>query len=185
MTEPVEHQDRDQEDEFTWAEIFDLQDQTFKELMSRVEALEKAAPAPGAASAAYCWRELTDPKDREDLWNTLRSWVDWISVRYLAHGATRIPSCWYRHPVAVEELTALWAGWYFAYHQKKSPNMLAIDWHQRYFWPTLKHLGDKIYKGCIETREHIQSRINPYVTDDGFEEFATFDATWAQNPPGA
>lgn len=176
IVEPHNHHDQDQEHEVTWEEIFELQNQTLKELTSRVEALEGTAPAHGAATVGYCWREMTDPKAREELWGVLREWVDWVSARYLSHGAIRIPACWYRHPVAVEELTALWAGWYAAYHQDdSSPNMLAVDWHQRYFWPTLKHLGDRIYKVCIERREHVSPRINPYLTDTGFEEFVAED----------
>lgn len=179
------YEDSSADTEVSWEELFDLQNQTLKEIISRVEALENATPAQGSAPAIYCWRELTDPKAREKLWNLLRNWVDWISTRYLSNGSIRIPACWYRHPVAVEELTALWAAWYAAYHQDdSSPNMLAIDWHQRYFWQTLEHLRDRIYRECIESKKHVSSRINPYLTDDGFEEFASYDATWAQNPSG-
>ena len=87
-----------------------------------------------------------------------------------------IPACWYKHPVAVEELTALWAGWYAAYHQDDSPNMLAIDWHQRFFWPTLEHLKDHVYRECFRAGEHKPIRTAKlYLTDAGFEEFVAED----------
>ena len=85
--------------------------------------------------------------------------------------------------MAVEELTALWAAWYAAYHQDDSPNMLAIDWHQRFFWPTLEHLKDHVYRECFRTEEHKPNHAaDLHLTDAGFEEFASYDATWAQNP---
>lgn len=175
--------ERQEENEVSWEELFEIQTQTIKELINRVEALESTAPAQGSAPTIYCWRELTDPKAREELWATLRDWVDWISYRYLSESYIRIPACWYRHPVAVEELTALWAAWYAAYHQDDSPNMLAIDWHQRFFWPTLEHLKDHVYRECFRTEEHRPNHAaDLHLTDAGFEEFASYDATWAQNP---
>ena len=37
--------------EVSWEELFDLQNQTLKEIISRVEALENATPAQGSAPA--------------------------------------------------------------------------------------------------------------------------------------
>lgn len=166
-----------------WEELFALHTDTLTEIINRVIDLEDTVSAlsNGAGAreqktlAAYCWREITDPQVRAQLWRTIREWVDWVSTRYLSHGAIRIPPCWYRHPVAVEELTALWAGWYMAYHQEE-PNTLASDWHQRYLWPTLERLKEYIYPACLREGVHQEPRIRPILTDVGFEAFVSDDA---------
>ena len=52
IVEPHNHHDQDQEHEVTWEEIFELQNQTLKELTSRVEALEGTAPGHGGVLLA-------------------------------------------------------------------------------------------------------------------------------------
>lgn len=166
-----------EENGLLWEELFKIHTQTLDELRCRIEALESATQQKkSTVPTSYCWRELPDSKAREKLWAVLRGWVDWISARYFSESYIHIPACWYKHPVAVEELTALWAGWYAAYHQDDSPNMLAIDWHQRFFWPTLEHLKDHVYRECFRAGEHKPIRAAKlYLTDAGFEEFVAED----------
>lgn len=91
------------------------------------------------AGGPWCWRYLDADAARE-LFEQLRDWVDWLAGRYRLN--MRLPACWYRHPVAVEELTALWVSWQAAYPANgTAPSDALIAWHDRWFWPCIDRLG--------------------------------------------
>src|ERR1035437_2789780 len=82
-------------------------------LAGRLESLESlvaavtdqlvAAPPGGP----WAWQHLGAAQTRA-LLKEVRDWVDWLILRYELRGeAETIPPCWFLHPVAVEELTAL------------------------------------------------------------------------------
>ncbi|HET7475205.1 MAG TPA: hypothetical protein VFJ97_04175 [Dermatophilaceae bacterium] len=95
-----------------------------------------------AAGGPWAWRHLT-PEQARDLFTQLRDFVDWVIARYDLRGeAHTIPGCWYRHPVAVEELTALMVAWYAAYPaQATRASDAPAGWHERWLWPTLRRLN--------------------------------------------
>ena len=93
------------------ANLIELQGQDIAQILTRVEGLENQT-----VPLKYCWREIEDRIHALNLWRTLREWVDWLNVRYFSTGIFQILPCWYRHPAAVEELTALWAAWMSVYH---------------------------------------------------------------------
>lgn len=76
-------------------------------LSARIDALEVGPISP----RRWCWRGA-GPAIVEALWQELTIWVDWLIARY---GLDELlPPCWIRHGAMVEELTALYAGWYTA-----------------------------------------------------------------------
>jgi len=117
-------------------------------LAGRLECLEalvhtlvsRALASP--AGGPWTWQHLSPAQTRE-LLIRLRGWVDWLAARYDLRGeAHGIPPCWYQHPVAVEELTALMVAWQGAYSPKETqPTDALVSWHDRFLWPTLHRLN--------------------------------------------
>jgi hypothetical protein len=104
------------------------------DLVARLEGLG-ASNENKASVRSWCWRDL-GPKAEEELWSLLRDWVGWLRSRYPL--AQKIPPCWPEHPEIVEELTALWLAWQYAYSNADAPLTAAADWHDRWL-PGLLH----------------------------------------------
>jgi hypothetical protein len=126
-----------------------------------------------AAGGPYYWEAL--PHDQAvKLWDELGKFVTWLDSRYLTNLADpsyRLPGCWYRHPLAVEELTALMVAHRAAYDTRSAKASSAlVDWHQRALWPTLDSL--KLHAGlagCRDRSEHREPHSGPgtfSVTDE-------------------
>ncbi|TFC13246.1 hypothetical protein E3O19_12300 [Cryobacterium algoritolerans] len=115
--------------------------------------------APGGP---YYWEAL--PHDQAvKLWNELGKFVAWRDSRYLTNLADpsyRLPGCWYRHPIAVEELTALMVAHRAAYDTRSAKASTAlVDWHHRALWPTLDSLKLRAgMAGCRDRGEHREPR---------------------------
>lgn len=147
----------------------------------------------GGASP-WSW-EVLDAEAAAQLWTQLAEFVAFLSGRYLRHlpaqpvaGArlATVPGCWYRHPVAVELLTALMVAHEGAYGDPGAePGPQLVDFHERSLWPTLERLHSLgVFKGC--TDGHPEQKVERWSTETstGWEpddEFAAFvgDATAA------
>ncbi len=161
-------------------------------LALRREAVERAVDALSRrvgttpAEGAWAWRTL-GPGRRRELLSQLREWVDWLITRYeLRAEAQTIPPCWYRHPVAVEELTALMVAWHAAYSQDEgTPSDALINWHDRWLWPALHRLNVqlRVWPKCTGGT-HEPSRTGLPLTDK--EEFTAHldQTTTAANAGG-
>jgi hypothetical protein len=123
-----------------------------------------AAPPGGP----WAWQHLGAAQTRALLME-LRDWVDWLIGRYELRGeAETIPSCWFLHPVAVEELTALMVAWKAAYSQKQTaPSDSPVNWHDRWLWPTLHRLNVqlRVWNKCTGGI-HTPSRPGLLLTDE-------------------
>ena len=122
------------------------------------------APAGGP----WSWRHL-GPSQTRALFTELRDWVDWLITRYELRGeAETIPPCWFLHPVAVEELTALMVAWKSAYSQTvTAPSDALVNWHDRWLWPCLHRLNVQLRVwGKCTGGAHAESRPAPPVTDE-------------------
>jgi len=62
-------------------------------------------PGEATPTGPVSWRTLA-PGDAARVWEELRDWVEWFTVRYNIP-LTTVPACWYRHGQLVEELSAL------------------------------------------------------------------------------
>jgi len=149
-------------------------------LAGRLESLEALVEAmtnqllESPAGGPWAWRHLTGSQTRA-LLTQLRDWVDWLITRYELRGeAETIPTCWFGHPVAVEELTALMVAWKAAYSQTATaPSDALAGWHDRWLWPTLHRLNIQLHVwGKCTGGAHTESRPAPPVTDEkSFEWF--------------
>lgn len=165
--------DTDSGDEIT------LAGQDLEELLApvyeRIEQLQNLAMKTAAdlnevpAGGPLCWRYL-DADATRDLFEQLRDWVDWLAGRYLLN--MRLPACWYRHPVAVEELTALWVSWQAAYPANEvAPSDALIAWHDRWFWPCIDRLVRlNVFNQC--GGKHTEATDRTMLSD--LDEFAVF-----------
>ena len=161
------------------AEVLEALAGRLESLEGLVEAMANqlvVAPADGP----WAWRHL-GPSQTRALFTELRNWVDWLITRYELRGeAETIPPCWFLHPVAVEELTALMVAWNAAYSQKETaPSDALASWHDRWLWPTLARLNVqlRVWAKCTGGN-HAPSRPAPPVTDE-----ASFTSFLAEPEP--
>lgn len=87
------------------------------------------------------------------LWLELGEWVAWLEERYLVNlPATEyaLPKCWWRHPVAVELLTALMVAHLATYTRTSAmPSLQLVDWHTRALGPVFEMLrSSKTFSRC-------------------------------------
>ncbi|WP_298593562.1 DUF4913 domain-containing protein [uncultured Rothia sp.] len=155
-------------------------------LRDRVEQLESAGPVPAAVDGEYevqdvaaaepatyvpyCWRHVSAAEAR-GLWVRLREWVDWVNGRYFASSWESIRPCWFRHPAAVEELTALWAAWESAYRapdEGEGFSDAALWWHEK-LHAVVHRLWDEQFAEC--KAGHQDPDVYERSTDPSFEEF--------------
>lgn len=97
--------------------------QALSAVLDRLEADTGSAEHP--VPSRWSWHHLSE-QDRARLWAELPSFVDWLIERYQPDGSARIPACWYLHPVAVEELTALMVAWRYAYCARRRRHRRAL-----------------------------------------------------------
>lgn len=83
----------------------------------------------GAASPAPSWIVADDPASAGEL---LRGLYDWLDAVYLRYPDTALPTCWQRHPWAVEELLWLRAAHTAAYDADSGTVSAAADWHDKH-----------------------------------------------------
>ena len=150
----------------------------------RIEQLESAGPVPVSSGDAqaqapadepvayvpYCWRHVSAAEAR-GLWVRLREWVDWVNGRYFSSSWESIRPCWFRHPAAVEELTALWAAWEAAYRSSDEGEGFsdaALWWHEK-LHTVVHRLWDEQFAEC--KAGHQEPDVYERVTDPSFEEF--------------
>ena len=123
-----------------------------------------------AAHVPYCWRRVSAAEAR-GLWVRLREWVDWVNGRYFASSGESIRLCWFRHPAAVEELTALWAAWESAYRasdEGEGFSDAALWWHEK-LHAVVHRLWDEQFAEC--KAGHQEPDVYERVTDSSFDEF--------------
>jgi hypothetical protein len=112
-------------------------------------------------SGPWFWAELK-PEQRKELWVELDGFVVWLQNRILRHSSNSlgwIPECWYRHPDAVELLTALMVAHQSAYRGKsRKPGFELTEWFSRGLWPTMEVLERRMtFKNCMEGQGHFDA----------------------------
>jgi len=128
--------------------------------------------SPG--TRAIRWRDL--PPDLAPVeWGTLREWVEWVTTRFDVP-VTLIPSCWWKHPALVEELSALHVAWRTAY-DKQDTGLGPVMWLER--WHAAKVRLREAYPGsCTNGHKDPKRRSWEDTTDQG-----EWDA-WAKDAHG-
>lgn len=159
-----------------FADLTDKMEETRKEV-STLHNLVTELPAGGP----WLW-DVLGPEAQRDLWNELDAFVSWLQNRILRHNSSRLnwlPPCWYKHPDAVEQLTALMVAHKASYNPKvKTASHALVDWFHRGLWPTMDIIKARgTFKYCIEQREHKEA-VPAGEMLAGSADFAAFvDAT--------
>ncbi|SDP97819.1 hypothetical protein [Lentzea jiangxiensis] len=123
----------------------------------------------------WAWKFLTHDEAAQ-LWSELRWFVDYFIERYPLSLDVSIPSCWYRHTVAVDELTDLYAAWREAYCSIDQPSDAMTAWRNRWLWPTLHTLHSHAdWRECKAQRQHVESAARQHATDGEFDDFMMQD----------
>jgi hypothetical protein len=139
-------------------------------LHARLQAVEAAATPVAGRPSQWSWRHA-DPARQAALWSQLRDFVEWINARYVVNSEHQLPGCWYRHPVAVEELTALMAAWQAIYHGPDQPREDMLAWHDRWLWPCLDRLPHRAGWTRCRAGDHQERTTWIRPTDQGFDTF--------------
>lgn len=128
----------------------------------------------------WAW-EFLSREEAAQLWAETRWFVDYLSLRYPLSTELSIPPCWYRHTVAVDELSDLYAAWREAYCSGDRPSDAMTGWRNRWFWPTLHTLSSHAdWRECKAQREHVEPTARQEPTDSQFDDFVARDL--AQRP---
>lgn len=133
------------------------------------------------AGGPWFWAKL-DADAEKALWKEVGDFVSWLNTRILHHivagEVDAIPGCWYRHPSAVEQLTALMVAHKAVYQAKsKKATMDLVSWFDRALWPTMRALKDTgAFTGC-RLGHHHENDVESYAHDDGFAAFTRQDST--------
>lgn len=132
-----------------------------------VEASTQEEPEVQPPARPWLWRDLNSQQELE-LWTELGDFVDYLAHRYAAAQMTyRLSHCWYRHPIAVEELTALMVAHTYAYGVQE-PTTLLVEFHERSLWPTLRRVHE-LLNSCLSEKKHVEP--------------GRFDEPWSQHLP--
>lgn len=137
------------------------------DLLDRMDSVEELAAnlfeelTSYPAGGPWFWEEL-NPEQRKELWAELDGFVVWLQNRILRHWSNSegwIPVCWYRHPDAVEMLTALMVAHKAAYRGKsKKPSFELTEWFSRGLWPTMETFKQRsTFKYCLEEQRHVDT----------------------------
>ena len=132
--------------------------------------LVQRGPAGDAGPNRWAWRYAT-AELAGALWTELKDFVEWLNSRYSLDSERQVPPCWYRHPVAVEELTALMCAWQSVYCGPSTPRDSLLAWHAGCLWPCLDRLPDRAGWQRCRGGQHIERACTIYRTDDGFDIF--------------
>lgn len=112
----------------------------------------------GTSGGPWHYGKLS-PDKRRALYLELGGWVTWLEGRYLVNlpsSGYELPACWFRHPVAVELLTALMVAHRSAYSTKAVlPSFTLVEWHVRALEPVFVLLrGMQVFQRCAA--EHVE-----------------------------
>jgi hypothetical protein len=135
------------------------------DLASRVTQLV-SSPSLGAHARPY-WLPALEGERAERAWRELGQWIEDVVVgRY----QRSVKPCWFRHPLAVDQLAACYLTWSAAYQEDALPSAPA-EWHDRWF-PHLMRLVDADTKACKARKHEIDEELAPSVHDRA--EFGAF-----------
>jgi hypothetical protein len=113
-------------------------------------------------TSAVDWRTLKDAGARP-AWDALREWVEWFTVRYNI-SESMVPTCWYKHDVLVDELSALYVAHLVAFDPSDS-GFGPIGWHERLSeaMPRLRHA---YFGQCSRGHDSFKARSWTNATDE-------------------
>ncbi|RSM80604.1 hypothetical protein DL991_10870 [Amycolatopsis sp. WAC 01375] len=133
-----------------------------------------------AQPSRWAW-EFLNRDAAAQLWKETRWFVDYLTRRYPFGTEVSLPPCWYRHTIAVDELSDLYAAWREAYCGSDRPSSAMTAWRDRWLWPCLTRLAAHAnWRECKESRRHVEPIARQDPTDSEFESFVA--ANVARHP---
>jgi hypothetical protein len=104
-------------------------------LVAVADDVQKLVAARLAAPPVVCWADA-DRETAARAWADLGSWVNDVLLARYPHvgrqgGARLVAPCWFRHPFAVEEISALFHAWCQTFRDSSASPTAANDWHKR------------------------------------------------------
>lgn len=127
------------------------------------------------AGGPWFWKTL-DAASTKALWNELGGFISWLNTRILHHISAGevdpVPGCWFQHPDAVEQLTALMVAHKAAYLPTSTKaSFELVNWFDRALWPTMRTIkSNGTFSGCMNG-SHRAKTVEPYAHDEGFTGF--------------
>lgn len=123
-----------------------------------------------------CWVNLNAQEAARE-WEALRQWVAGVLVPRHPHvttggGNRQLPSCWYRHPGLVEELSALRIAWCHAYLDGAALPTAAMEWHDKWLPGVVGRIPQHAPR-CSGGHDDDEPLGDP--VDDGFGGFVMAD----------
>ena len=136
-----------------------------------------SSPSLDARPRPY-WLPALQGERAERAWRELGHWIEDVVVgRY----QRSVKPCWYRHPLAVDQLAACYLTWSAAYLED-AVSTAPAEWHDRWF-PHLMRLVDADTKACTAKRHEADDELAPLVHDSGqFEAFIEADVRTRSAP---
>jgi hypothetical protein len=136
--------------------------------------VKKLVKRASGTPAVVCWPDLDDVGTQE-AWAALLKWVAEVLLPDYPHvttpGNSRLVSpCWYRHPMAVRELSALHHAWCYAYRDSDAPVTAANDWQKR-----LAEASARVGAQVKCANGHNDDRPTGDPVDEGFTAFVSAD----------
>jgi hypothetical protein len=126
------------------------------DLASRVSRLV-SSPSMDGRPRPY-WLPALEGEAAERAWRVLGGWVSDVVVGRYQHS---VKPCWYRHPLAVDILTACYLAWSAAYNEQAAATAPA-EFHDRWF-PHLMRLVDADTKACKARKHEADEELTPSV----------------------
>lgn len=124
-----------------------------------------------ARPSRWAWQFL-NRTEAEQLWREVRWFVDAFTARYPLSAEVSLPPCWYRHPLAVDELTAVYAAWREAFCGGNRPSTAMAAWWDRWLWPMLNRLAVHAdWRECKGSRQHVEPSARQELTDGEFDQY--------------
>lgn len=132
-------------------------------------------PATGATETDWTrtWEDVArrDPETCAARWAELGEWVEWLDrsiLRWQSNKGWRIEPCWWKHPVAVEQLTALMLAHRVALANPDSFDLM--HWFTTEgLWATLRDFAAMdVFGNCRTSGSHVDDRPSEHfeVSDD-------------------
>jgi hypothetical protein len=139
------------------------QEQVLVEIGGQLESLlrkgdDKKKPSP--------WNLYQgDPSQIAEMLAEIDQWIPWFNATYGAGlNNNMIPSCWFRHPMAVAHLMGLYVAWKAANDGAKAPTSDLVYWNLRYLPDVLDVVnapGDRGGLGGCRREHREQERVDP------------------------
>ncbi|TNU72783.1 DUF4913 domain-containing protein, partial [Miniimonas arenae] len=171
-------------DEFTPEGVIGQHEAVLSDLTAALEQLLKTPPK--SKPSPFSWAHVTG-QTRAQLWQDLAAWIDQHNTRFgQADSALHLTACWYRHPVVVEELTALMEAWRTAYLGHQAPTTDAIYYLQTFFHPTVHRIHTAAWglKNCTGGHREPTLYPSPNTFDaDAYDRHVASDLATHPDPP--